>query len=441
TSNSNSNDSYEEVLRSTMQELKRSNGKSTGSLPVLNNLKSTGSIGSIGLSDSLKGMTPGPTESRIEFVKHILDGNKLQPMIDFDSSETDSDYIRLRKKTMNVKELFISMNVGLEYIKSGTTGHTFKATSKTDASVAFAVKVCAYPKLDEYGGIKNPMRPENAELRMLKLLSKFVIKMKTPHFILPIGTFNTSIKPFINVPTKLIDLRDEKHASYRKFIEKCEKDEFEDLVSILISEWANGGDLLDYIRRNYKKISLEQWTVIFFQILFTLASIHKEYPAFKHNDMKGNNILIRLIKNEKPGQLYGYSMADDPVKFKIPAIGLQIKIWDFDFACIDGLIENNKVNSTWTKKMNISKSKNQYYDMHYFFNTLICEKFFPQFYTGGAPKEIVEFVQRIIPEKYRSVISSKYTKKGGRILVDHEYTTPYKVIMEDPLFKKYKFNC
>jgi hypothetical protein len=380
-----------------------------------------------------------PTESRVEFIKHILDGNKLQPMIDFDCNNMESDCKRLIKKTMDVRELFKSLNVSLKYIKSGTTRHTFKATSKEDENVAFAIKVCAYPKTDDYGNIGNPKRPENAEIRMLKLLSSFVLKMKTPHFILPIGTFNTSIKPFITVSPKLIDLSNEKNKSYREFIEKCENDEFEDLVSVLISEWANGGDLLDYIRRNYKNISLTEWTVIIFQILYTLASLHKKYESFRHNDMKANNILVRFTDNNFTEKLYKYKM--DDIIFQIPNVGIQIKIWDFDFACIDGVIENNKVNADWTKKMNVSKERNQYYDMHFFFNTLICEKYFPQFYTGGAPREIIEFVHRIIPEKYRTIVKNKYIRKGGRILIDTEYTTPYKVIMKDELFRKYRCKC
>ena len=386
-----------------------------------------------------------PTETRVEFIKHLLDGNKLQPMIDLDIDNrtdlksVDPEYDRLNKKTMDVRKLFVSMNVTLKYVKSGTTGHTFKATSTLNSDIAFAVKVCAYPKTDDYGGIKNPKRPENAELRMLKLLSSFVLKMKTPHFILPIGTFNTSIGPFINIPKKLIDLDDEKNESYKKFIKRCEKNEFEDLVSVLISEWANGGDLLDYIRKNYASMTLKQWTIIIFQILYTLASLHKKFEAFRHNDMKANNILVRLTNSNYAEKLYNYRLPDDDIRFQIPDIGMQIKIWDFDFACIDGIIENNKVDAEWTTKMNVSKKKNQYYDMHYFFNTLICERFFPQFYTGGAPKEIIEFVHRIIPEKYRTIVANKYVRKGGRILVGTEFTTPRKVIMEDKLFANYRF--
>jgi hypothetical protein len=379
-----------------------------------------------------------PTESRIEFVKNILEGTTLEPMIDFDNCDTESAAnTKLYKKILDVKELFTSMNIKLEYLKSGTTGHTFKAISKIDRNVAFAVKVCAYPK-DEYGGMKNLSRPENAELRMLKLFSQFVIKRCTPHFVLPFGTFNTSITNFVKVPKQKIDLDNEKNEMYKTFIERYYDGEFEDFVSVLISEWCNGGDLLDYIRKNYQSMTLKHWIVILFQILFTLALIHQKYPAFRHNDMKANNILVQLtdIKRNKPDSRYRYNI--DDTKFIIPNINLQIKIWDYDFACIDGIIENNKVNADWTKKLNISKKENKYYDMHYFLNTLISKRFFPQFYDGGAPPEIVEFVHRVIPKKYRN--GSKYVNKKGRIQVDTEYTTPYNVIMEDPLFEKYRFD-
>lgn len=380
---------------------------------------------------------PKPTENRIEFVKNILGGNKLRPMVDFDSCDTESaTNIRLNKKILDVKQLFTSMNVKLKYLKSGTTGHTFKAVSKTNKDFAFAVKVCAYPK-DDYGGMNNLSRPENAELRMIKLLSYFVIKRITPHLVLPIGTFNTSITNFIRVPKNIIDLEDEKNEMYKKFIERYNAGEFEDFVSVLISEWCSGGDLLDYIRKNYSQMNLRQWVVIFFQILFTLALIHQKYPAFRHNDLKANNILVQItnIKQNQPNCRYRYNIGN--VKFIIPNINMQVGIWDFDFACIDGIIENNKVNADWTKKINITKKENKYYDMHYFFNTLISKRFFPQFYDGGAPPEIVEFIHRVVPDKYRN--GSDKVNKKGRIQVDDEYTTPYKVIMEDPLFEKYRF--
>ena len=180
-------------------------------------------------------------------------------------------------------------------------------------------------------------------------------------------------------------------------------------------------------------MTLRQWKVIFFQILYTLARIHEKYPNFKHNDMKANNVLVQLT-NLPSDDFFNYNL--DNYKFLIPNVNISVKVWDFDFACIDGIVNNNKVNSDWTNKMNITSKRNRYYDMHYFFNTLINKRFFPQFYEGGVPPEIVEFVHRIIPNEYRN--GSKYVNKKGRLQIDVEFTTPYKIIMTDVLFDKYK---
>ena len=376
--------------------------------------------------------TEKPTDIRINFVKNILEGNRLKPMIDFNNVYAPVN-TKLTKQILSVKDQFSSMGLRLRYLRSGTTGHTFKAVSKTDKNFELAVKVCAYPK-DDYGHINNSGRPENVELRILKLLSQFVCTKGSPHFVLPVGSFNASIIDFVDIPQSIIDLDDPKNKMYKRFIMRYRKGHYEDYVSVLVSEWANGGDLLDYIRKNYMKLTLKDWIVFIFQILFTLSLVQKKYPSFRHNDMKANNILVQLTNIVNAPPYYCYNM--DGVKFIIPNINMQIKIWDFDFACIGGEIENNKVNSDWTRKMNITNKENKYYDMHYFFNTLISERFLPKFYDGGAPQEIVDFVHRIIPEEFRK--PGRYVNDKGRIQIDREYTTPYKVIMNDPLFAKYR---
>jgi serine/threonine protein kinase len=388
-----------------------------------------------------------PTESRIEFIKSIMQNSTtLEPMVDFDMCDTES-YSALihKKKILDISKFFNSLSMKLYYLKSGTTGHTFKAIHRDNPTIMFAVKVCAYPK-DDYGGIDNWGRPENAELKMVKLTSQFVINGKTPHFVLPFGTFNTSIKKFVHMPQSMLDTNnknDKRLDTYRKFINRYRNGELEDFVSILISEWCDRGDLLDYIRSSYKSMTVRDWRVILFQIIYTLAKVQYIYPNFKHNDLKANNILVKNTEQQPDRTLY-YKYGIGNKRFIIPDIGMQVKIWDFDFSTIEGIVENNKVNSKWTAKHNITKKENKYYDMHYFFNTLISERFFPQFYTGGAPDEIVEFVHRVIPREFR--FGSEYTNKNGteyinkkgRIQVDTEYTTPYKVIMTDPLFGKYR---
>ena len=66
-----------------------------------------------------------------------------------------------------------------------------------------------------------------------------------------------------------------------------------------MSEWANKGDLLDFIRRHYNKLTLIHWKVFLFQIISTLAVIQSKFPSFRHNDLKANNILVHKDKESK----------------------------------------------------------------------------------------------------------------------------------------------
>jgi serine/threonine protein kinase len=210
------------------------------------------------------------------------------------------------------------------------------------------------------------------------------------------------------------------------------KGDFYNDVSVLISEWANGGDLLDYIRDNYKNMKLKEWKVIFFQILSVLAVIHKKYPAFRHNDLKPNNILVQTSEIKNKSLRFRYVINGH--EYYIPDIGVQIKLWDFDFACIPGLIENLKVSSEWTDKINIKPEQNKYYDVHYFFNTFTRKGFFNEFWTvPEIPQEVKDFVRRVVPIKYSE---GKYVSERGRILHNKEYVTPEILLTQDVFFSK-----
>ncbi len=231
------------------------------------------------------------------------------------------------------------------------------------AHINYGVKVVAYPKKGKYGSMHNVSRPENAELMMIRLLSYFIVRKQTPHIVLPIGAYNTNIKPFINLDkTKVIDKENDK---YRNFKEKYNNKEYYDYVSILISEWANKGDLLDFIRKNYREFSEKTWKVLFFQIISVLAVIQSKFPTFRHNDLKANNILVHKTKRKRKSK-YIYTV--NKCKYCVPNIRYQIKLWDFDFACIPGIVDNAKVSAKWTDVINVRPEQNRYYDLHYFFN-------------------------------------------------------------------------
>jgi hypothetical protein len=172
-----------------------------------------------------------------------------------------------------------------------------------------------------------------------------------------------------------------------------------------------------------------------FQIISTIAIIHSKYPAFRHNDMKSNNILVHKIDITK--DYHRYIVVRH--KYKVPNIGYQVKLWDFDFACIPGIVDNIKVEAKWTKKINVTPEQNRYYDVHYFFNTLIRKGFFPQILTDSCiPYELKQFIGRVLPTKYRA--DPQYIHEKGRILTNDEYLTPEQIIRTDPYFNEFRSN-
>ena len=305
----------------------------------------------------------------------------------------------------------------LEYIKSGSTGHTFKGI--INKNIFYAIKIIPYIKKEKYGEITNNKRPENVEIEIQKLLSN-----KNNNFIIQqYDYFHTNIEQFIK-----LDINDNKE--YIKFKENYYKDIYYDKVLVIISEWADGGDLLDFIRKNKNKINYKQWKVIFFQIIFILAYIQHYYPSFRHNDLKPNNILIKNNFSKKKYLIYKL----DKYKFKVPNIGIQLKISDFDFACIDGIIDNIKINSKHVKKAKITKNKNRYYDLHFFFNFLInnsiCSELLNEDFSS---KEIVEFLNNILPKKLRK----SYENNKCRLIYNIEYKIPLDILLKNKFFDEF----
>jgi len=337
----------------------------------------------------------------------------------------------LGKKTLNLQKVITGLNSKLIYIKSGAYGNTFKGIiydEEGNDKYYFALKVVAYSKKEGYGSINNLSRPENAEICMLKLLSYFVIKRQTPHIIIPCSIFNTSIKPFIKLYEDDEDVA--QNDNYGKFVKNYTSGNLYDQVSVLISEWANRGDLGMFLRKHYLNLELIHWKCLFFQIISTLAIIQSKYPKFRHNDLKANNILISKIENDNTKL---YSVND--VKYKLPPIGYCIYLWDFDFACIPGVIDNDKVRQEWTNNINIKPVQNRYYDIHYFFCTLVYKGFLPDLLNRPeVPKEVKEFIQFVVPKEYRP--DTKKVNKRSRLLVNEEYITPAQ-LLETDFFKEF----
>jgi serine/threonine protein kinase len=420
--------------------------------------------------------TVNDTGKRAKYIRNMLKNKSLSPMIELSrggsdnyatecfvpkrnpkNARDDNDIrYQINKKDLDLLQVIQEIGGKMMYIKSGSTGHTFMGIDaelakqmheenerkkqrgeEVDNKISpgmYAVKFVAYKK-SENGSIYDIRRPENAEQVMLKILSYFVLNNHTPHIVLPMASFYYDIREFIRLASKVTP----KEKKFNDFVTKYEEGEFHDEISVLISEWANGGDLLDYLRKNYLKLSVNEWRVIFFQLLQTLAVIQDKYPTFRHNDLKANNILLHYtdLNCDEDRKTKYYKYCVNNMEFIVPNIGFQIKIWDFDFACIPGMVDNFKVYAKWTKKINVKPVGNRYYDIHYFFNSLTKKAFLPRFWEAEEiPRKVKKFIKRIIPEPYRD--GNKVSTDKGRLLENVEFTTPYELLEKDPFFDKFR---
>jgi serine/threonine protein kinase len=386
---------------------------------------------------------PNTIQSRIFNIKHLMNNAQLEPINPLKTMEAslETEFFEgpkvkdnksldtrtlLGKKTLDFYNIINRLNSKLVYIKSGAYGNTFKGivtNENGEEIMSFGLKMVAFPKKSGYGSIHNSTRPENSEICMLKLLSYFVIKCQTPHIILPIATFNTSIEPFLSLQDDDVVSKD--NQKYTDFINNYNEGMYYQTVSIVLSEWANRGDLSMFLKKHYQKLKLIHWQCIFFQIISTLAIIQTKYPTFRHNDLKANNILISKVDSCNKILLYKVSYKE----YVLPAIGYITYLWDFDFACIPGVVDNSKVYQDWTKKINITSKKNRYYDVHYFFCTLIYKGFLPELIEDkNVPQEVKNFIEWIVPAEYRPGHSSGKVNKRCRLLVDDELYKPIDIL-------------
>lgn len=292
-----------------------------------------------------------------------------------------------------------------------------------------------------YGNLNHPKHPCNVERKIFSLLNTMIADGKKIFILQPIGYFKTKSSQFIDYTYNDVEnLSDLNH-----LINGLREKEFEKFASVTIYEYCNGGSLREYLKFRSYILTLHEWTVILFQVIYTLAIIQEKYPTFRHNDLRTMTISVHLDDNLTGEETYPIGK----YIFRLQNTNFQTRLQPSSFASIDGLVDNNKVNSDWVKNIKISQKANKYYDLHYFHQALCCAIIFDlegmytrdevyNFLNNVLPKEITDFLGRVLPSEFRRNNNNTNVNRRGRLQVDVEYTTPYDVLATDPLFEKYR---
>jgi hypothetical protein len=271
------------------------------------------------------------------------------------------------------------------------------------------IKIVPYSK--KYDDIHDNERPENIDYIVPKICSESNIYN---HILTPIFIFDT-LGDIIKNSFTSEDL------NIRDFFNKTK---YHDIVQVSVYE-NKSEDMLEYIRKNHDNFNETTWRVLLFQVLFILATLQNTFEGFKHNNLKVNEIFVCDGDTNNNYKI-------NETNFKVPKIGKHIKLSNFNFACIPNKINNKLLSEKWIKEINVTTNKNNFYDMHYFLNTLILEPFCGKFLNSSTKS----FISRVILEKYKTGSINVHIR--GRILVDDEYLTPFDVLKHDEYFSDFR---
>ena len=106
--------------------------------------------------------------------------------------------------------------------------------------------------------------------------------------------------------------------------------------------------------------------IILFQFCYTLSSIQYYLRNFKHNDIKPNNLLVKLIDDIDSKNYIKYEIFGK--KFYIPQTKYIIKLHDFDYVYSNKFRNKKITHSVNLYKKGYNSETNCLYDLHSYIN-------------------------------------------------------------------------
>ena len=209
-------------------------------------------------------------------------------------------------------------------------GYPFKGSksiyNKITRGINFGLKIV--PIETKYDKIEHPCNLENLILK--ELTDNIINKNISPHFTYYLGTQKVTNK---SRALKMLNLK-------RLEIEN----KIRTHSNMLISEFVEGGSLDNWVFNIYEndnEISDEQWCILVFQLIYTIAII-QHYYKMMHNDFHYGNILIddSII----PGGYLVYEINNKT--YYIKNTGIIPKLFDFEF----GMSYCNKIKDCYPNK-------------------------------------------------------------------------------------------
>ena len=206
------------------------------------------------------------------------------------------------------------------------------------------------------------------------------------------------------------------HAYYYK---KCPAP----IRSILYLEYYSFGSARRLITKYETKLRKLHTRVILFQVIWTLAELHKKFPTFRHNDLHLENIFIDERVSASASIRYG--------NFVVPSIGMNALIGDFGFANMQerGFMNKKVQSGIYKNDYGITVNNDYRYDVHFFLNDM---------FRTTKNQELKNFIKRHFPDEYLTGNSKVVENNRLRFGVDHSKLPTFEQLLNDKFFRFFK---
>ena len=319
------------------------------------------------------------------------------------------------------------------YARHSTQTYVMKLQLKDQERAAPSVVLKVY-RIEEEEEEKEKDHPglarHEVEIRYLRLLADLVIFHKCPHITLPIGRSVVdaeTARKLLGGPSITI-----KPGKYHVILSESADQSLTDLITS---------------KNKHKRLTFYQLQVILFQIIYTLATIQRRFPSFRHNDLHLSNVLVQnldtgtLTRAVNHYCMY-YHQKEEGGKEKttkfyhdLVRCPFRILLWDMYFSSIADLQELTPLHSRR------SSVPNKYYDLHKLFDSL-------EYVLGGSPidERLRELLDDVVPPAYKCM-PKNLTREQKKKLQLHtvHHVTPEELLhhkfFKSLRFPKHPFNC
>lgn len=292
----------------------------------------------------------------------------------------------------------------LKQLGQGTYGITFRGCYNTACSIKQGIKLATLKKNRFPDDTKHPA---NIEVNVGKEMSTFVNNGETPHINRILKSFRCSIKV-------LESIKSFKDTDWMKeTLQLQKKDEIFPYVNIYFMDLGTI-DLHKFIKHRCEKknITFEEIVELIFQVAYTLSIIQYHIKDYRHNDLKTNNLLVKISKDDLDRDFNNYTICDQYThggkKFYTPFRGYTVKIIDFDFT-YSKKYQNAKITSYKTtnfRTIGYGPFVNPVFDIHFLLNSFYGSETI----MNEIPK-FKKFIEILIPENCRGQ-QAKYVERN-----------------------------